>query len=136
MSVAISWLVLLALPYGCGGRPDSHANHGVKIQYTIDESVVRAVDRSILSENELELFTLIVENRLNELGSESLPTVMADATWSRATNSYLTNYDFDLRHAIPEDPFNDSLAHSFSMGIVVCGQCEKPVVGYVQARSF
>ena len=134
--VSIVCTTLLALFCGCGGHPDPHASHGAMIHYAIDDTVVRAVEQSRLSDAELDLFTLISEKRLSELPLELLPAIIEHAGWSREINPYLTVYDFDLSHAIPREPFDDGLAHSYSMQIMVCKQCQTLSMGCVQTSSF
>ncbi len=134
--VSIACTTLLALICGCGGHPDPHARHGKIIHYAIDDTVVGAVERSSLSDAELQLFTLISEKRLSELPLKSLSAFLAHASWSREVNPYLTVYDFDLRHAIPIEPFDDGLAHSYSMQITVCRQCQTLSHGCVQSARF
>ncbi len=134
--VALSSLALLAFICGCGGRPTPHPNHGKIITYTINEDVVRAVDQTMLSTSDRELFALISGRQLEGLSFNEVPDIIKRANWSRELNPYLTNYDFDLRHAIPKDPFDDGLEHSFSMGFVVCRQCQKISQGYIQSQTF
>lgn len=134
--VALSSLALLTFICGCGDRPTPHANHGKIITYTINEDVVRAVDQTMLSTSDRELFALISERRLEGLSFNDVPDIIKRANWSQELNPYLTNYDFDLSPAIPEDLFDDGLIHSFSMGFVVCQQCQKISQGYIQSLTF
>lgn len=121
---------------GCSNSVDPHVAHDLPPKYVIDKQVADAVRSDRLPDLARRVFEKIVGEQLHELTRSDLQALALERSWDIRPNGTCSCYSFPLNNAVPDDPIDGKGAHSFSMAISVCHECNIVVGGSIQFSSF